>query len=141
MQIRRARSSELNSVAELWRDCGLIPAASGFRNEMERKRLRDPDLFLVATEGAEILGAIMGGFDGRMAWVTRLAVSPAHRRKGIATQLVSALRVQLRRHGAPADSLLVFDDSLEGRRFWAGAGFEQGAAVRTWTEVPDSERR
>ena len=82
LRVRRARSFDLNEVADLWADCGLVPSPRGFRNEMERMLLRAPELFLVAVDtgdGGAIVGAVLGSFDGRIATVSRLATHPDHR--------------------------------------------------------------
>ena len=53
------------------------------------KLTRDPELFLVA-HGADgrIVGTVMGGWDGRRAYVYHLAVLPELRRRGIADALM-----------------------------------------------------
>lgn len=125
--VRQARSLDLNDVAELWRTCHLVPSQKGFRNEMERKLINDPTLFLVAVEGEQILGAVMGGYDGRTSFVSRLGVHPNHRRRGVATALMDRLEACLEQLGAPTNRLLVLDNT--GEAFWRGAGFEMEEQV------------
>lgn len=52
IRMRRARSADLNEIADLWSDCGLVPSERGFRNEMGRMLIKSPELFLVASETA-----------------------------------------------------------------------------------------
>lgn len=132
MRIRRARSPDLNAIADLWATCGLVPSPRGFRNEMQRKLFADPTLFLVADDGGDIVGAVMGGYDGRTAWVSRLAVRPTRRRSGVARQLVAALERHLDELGGTAHTLLVLDDSDDSRRFWTGLGYERSLEVPTY---------
>lgn len=142
MRIRSGRRADLNDVAELWEDCGLVPAFRGFRNELQRKLLRDPDLFVVAVEDGRVLGAATGGFDGRVTYVGRMAVHPDIRRQGIGRQLVAELRRRLAAAGAPPGELLVMDDHAPGRAFWEGLGYAAGPPLPTYTPaLPGSEDR
>ena len=134
-RVRRARSFDLNEVARLWDDCGLVPSPRGFRNEMERMLLRSPELFLVAAEaddGGRIVGALMGSFDGRVATVSRLATDPARRRSGIATALVDAFAGELTGLGAGDAPLLVLDSNPDADRFWSALAYHHVADVKAY---------
>lgn len=125
MRIRSGEGSDLNDVVELWAAGGLAPSFVGFRNELQRKLLRDPDLFLVAETAEGVIGALTAGWDGRMPWVSRLAVHPLWRRRGVAQRLLEELWQRLERLGAPTDRILVLDDHDAGRQFWEAVGFVQ----------------
>jgi GNAT superfamily N-acetyltransferase len=125
VRVRRARSIDLNEVAELWADCGLVPAGAGFRNEMQRKLLSDPDLFLLAVDTADdgrIVGALLGGFDGRTATVSRLVTHPDRRRRGIAAQLITAFADRLGQVGAASARVVLLDDLPGMRAVWERLG-------------------
>lgn len=132
VHVRTGLGHELNDVVDLWGRCGLVPGFVGFRNELQRKLDADPDLFLVAVDDGGIVGALTGGFDGRTAWVSRLAVHPGHRRRGVGRLLVDALRDRLARRGAPSDRLVVLDDHDAGRRFFTGIGWEPDRPATTY---------
>src|SRR5512137_1159144 len=55
------------AVHALWARCG--PGVQFSRSdepaEIRKKLGRDPDLFLVAEQDGKIVGAVMGGYDGR----------------------------------------------------------------------------
>lgn len=127
--LRRAGRSDVHAIAQLWERAGLTPSRRGFRNEIARLRRRDPELLLIALAGGRMVGAIAGSFDGRTAVVSRLAVAPDARRRGVGTQLVAALCDQLTELGAGADRLLVVDDSPSAEAFWSSLGFSRGAAT------------
>ncbi len=125
VRVRRARSIDLNEVAALWADCGLVPAGAGFRNEMQRKLLSDPDLFLLAvdpSDGGRIVGALLGGFDGRTATVSRLVTHPDRRRLGIASELVRAFTDRLAQVGGAAARIVLLDDLPGMRALWERLG-------------------
>lgn len=133
LRVRRARSHDLNDVVAVWHSCGLVPSAPGFRNELTYKLLRDPELALVAERAGDIVGAVLGGFDGRTAWVSRLGVRPDARRQGIARVLVAELLSRLDALGAPTDDLVVLDDTAEGRAFWTGLRFAEAPGTIRYT--------
>ena len=126
VRIRRAQSYDLNDVVALYEGCGLVPSARGFRNELTRKLLNDPDLFLVAVEpDARIVAAMVAGFDARVVTVSRLATHPERRRGGLASLLVEHLERELARLGARSSEILVVDDTPDGRHFWTAVGYER----------------
>src|SRR5207248_2038206 len=95
--IREYSAADYERVAALWQ-------ASGIRVESEEdlrlKLRRDPDLFLVAEEEGDVVGALLGAFDGRIGSLNRLAVAESQRRGGLATRLVSAVEERLAAKGA-----------------------------------------
>lgn len=130
-KVRDGRTLDLNAVVGLWEDCGLVPAFVGFRNELQRQVARDPRLFLVAHDEGEVVGAIVGGWDGRLAWVSRFSVRPDRRREGIARVIADAFLTRLEELGRPA-RLVVLDDLAEGTAFWQARGLAEGPAARSW---------
>lgn len=124
--VRRAGRSDVHDIAVLWERAGLPPSTRGFRNEIARLRRRDPELLLIALVEARLVGAIAGSYDGRTAVVSRLAVDPDLRRRGIAARLVAALCEQLADLGAASDALIVLDESESAEQFWTAIGFRRG---------------
>lgn len=135
VRVRRARSFDLNEVADLWSDCGLVPSPRGFRNEMERMLLRAPELFFVAVDAGgegDIVGALLGSFDGRVATVSRLATHPAHRRRGVASALMDGFSRALADLGAKDALLLVLDRNPTADLFWAAIDYRHATDVRAY---------
>lgn len=120
--IRAFQWDDYDSVASVWAAAGIdvVP-----KPELTVKLARDPELFLVSVAGSEIAGAILGTWDGRRGWIFRLAVDPAHRRKGIATALVRELEDRFRVLGCPRINLLVLPQNEAGLRFWQDLGYLQ----------------
>ena len=89
------------AVRALWARCG--PGVQFSRSdepaEIRKKLLRDPDLFLVAEKDGAIIGAVMGGYDGRRGLVYHLAVAPDVRRLGIGRALMAEVEARLRDKG------------------------------------------
>lgn len=125
-RVRRARSYDLNAVLDLYTGCGLVPPERGFRRELERKLISDPDLFLVALDAdGDIVGAVTAGYDGRLVTVSRLATDPDHRRCGVATALIAELHAALEQLGARAPDIVVIDDTVDSQRFFSAAGYDR----------------
>ncbi|WP_446211851.1 GNAT family N-acetyltransferase [Micromonospora sp. IBSANI012] len=120
IRIREFRWRDYADVAALWAAAGrdVLP-----REELTAKLTRDPQLFLVAELGGAVAGVVLGTYDGRRGWILRLAVDPAHRRRGIATMLVGELEERFTALGCPRVNLLVLPDSTAALRFWQTLGY------------------
>ena len=100
MRIREFHLDDYERVVELWREAGLILRPSDDREGIKLKLQRDPELFLVAEEDGEILGVVLGAWDGRRGWINHLAVRLGRRRSGIAKSLVKEVERRLIGKGA-----------------------------------------
>lgn len=111
---------DYEQAARLWQsmDRGVRFSRSDVPAEIEKKVARDPDLFLVAEIEGEIVGTVIGGFDGRRGMVYHLAVGRSHRRRGIADLLMAELEKRLVAKGAIRAYLLVHKDNLEARTLY-----------------------
>ncbi|GAA4608509.1 ribosomal protein S18 acetylase RimI-like enzyme [Actinoplanes octamycinicus] len=118
--IRTFGWEDYDAVAAVWAAAAreVVPRA-----ELELKLARDPELFLVATDGDQVTGVVLGTWDGRRGWILRLAVDPARRRQGIATALVHELEARFRALGCPRINLLVMPENDAGLRFWQELGY------------------
>lgn len=118
--------NDLQAVLELWRGSspGIRISASDDPAEIRKKLQRDPDLFLVAEEDERIIGAVVGGFDGRRAMVYHLAVETTQRGRGFGRALMGELEVRLRRKGCLKYYLLVTRDNQDAVSFYQQIGCE-----------------
>jgi ribosomal protein S18 acetylase RimI-like enzyme len=55
---------------------------------IDKKLAVNDELFFVALSGNAVIGTVMAGYDGHRGWIYSVAVSPAHRRRGVGSQLV-----------------------------------------------------
>jgi ribosomal protein S18 acetylase RimI-like enzyme len=75
--IRSFSLEQWEEVVALWRRAGIQLSRSDTPEKIQKKRERDPQLFLIAeTEDGRIIGAVMGSYDGRRGWINHLAVDP-----------------------------------------------------------------
>ena len=59
--------------------------------DIERKMNHDVSLFLVAEVNGEVVGTVMGGYDGHRGSAYYLGVHPEYRGRGIANALLNRL--------------------------------------------------
>lgn len=97
------------SVVELWEQSGpgIQVERSDTMGEISKKLGRDPDLFLVAENRGEIIGAVIGGYDGRRGMIYHLAVNTEFRQRGIGSQLMVSVENRLRDKGCLRSYLMV----------------------------------
>lgn len=117
---------DYQAVYDLWSRAGpgIQLRKSDEPEEVAKKLQRDPDLFLVAEAEGRIIGAVMGGFDGRRGLIYHLAVDPAFRRRGIGSALMAELERRLVAKGCLRAYLLVAEENQETIAFYRRLGWE-----------------
>jgi ribosomal protein S18 acetylase RimI-like enzyme len=125
---------DLPAVLRLWQgmERGIHLGPSDEPLEIQKKLQRDPELFLVAEAGAEIVGAVMGGFDGRRGMVYHLAVAATFRRQGVGSGLMNELERRLRAGGCLKCYLMVTVDNSEAMRYYEDRGWRPMEHVRLY---------
>jgi ribosomal protein S18 acetylase RimI-like enzyme len=115
------------AVIQLWENAGpgIHVRRSDQPEEIAKKLQRDPDLFLVAECDGQIVGSIIGGFDGRRGMMYHLAVQSEYRQRGIASQLMDELEQRLRQKGCLKYYLLVTKDNQTAIEFYEKRGWER----------------
>jgi len=119
LSIRPVRRDELAAVLRMWQAAGVTPPSISDSIEGLTSLILEPAaLLLVATIEDEIVGSIIGGWDGWRGNIYRLAVTPEHRRTGIARQLVAEGSKALFAKGATRISALVEHEHQWAMDFW-----------------------
>jgi ribosomal protein S18 acetylase RimI-like enzyme len=118
---------DYEQVNQLWANAGpgVHVGRSDKLEEIAKKLKRDPDLFLVAENQVRIIGAVLGGYDGRRGLVYHLAVLREHRHAGIGRALMQELENRLRAKGCLRCYLLVTWDNPDARKFYQELGWER----------------
>jgi len=70
------------------------------------------------------VGCAMSGHDGRRGYLQHVVVDPAHRRSGIALELVSRCLAELGREKIQKVHLDVLVTNLEARTYWKRRGWK-----------------
>jgi len=121
---------DYSRVIGLWQtiETGMHIGPSDAPEEIKKKIERDPDLFLVAEQNGEIIGTIIGAFDGRRGMIYHLAVHNAFRRQGIGQALLAEVEKRLKEKGCIKCLLMVLEDNETAKRFYEESG---------WKAVPE----
>ncbi|HLM85385.1 MAG TPA: GNAT family N-acetyltransferase [Solirubrobacteraceae bacterium] len=122
--IRSATGQDISSVLDLWAAAGSPPSVSDSPGGPAGLLAADPEALLLAERGGVLVGSLIAAWDGWRGSFYRLAVSPEHRRKGLATMLLREGERRLRERGAVRLTAIVADDEAGAMAFWRAAGYE-----------------
>lgn len=111
---------DYDGMLQLWStmEIGVQVGRSDAPEEIQKKLQRDPDLFLVAEENNEIIGTIIGGFDGRRGMIYHLAVQANMRGKGIGSALLKEVEQRLQVRGCKKCYLLITVENTGAVQFY-----------------------
>jgi ribosomal protein S18 acetylase RimI-like enzyme len=124
--IRDFRVGDYVAMLALWKSAGLPckPEGRDAGAEIERQSREPTAIYLVAEAEGKIVGAVLGTHDGRKGWVNRLAVSPPHRRRGLALELLAEVERRLAALGIGIFACLVEDWNVDSKAFFEKAGYK-----------------
>ena len=129
MLIRTFEMRDYEQVASLWRAAGLTLHLSDDAPSIRQKLQRDPELFIVGEVDGQVVGAVLGCYDGRRGWVNHLAVAPRRQRSGLGTMLMAELEARFRAIGCVKVNLLIEPDNSGVQRFYDGIGYTRDELV------------
>lgn len=126
MNIRPMTITDYDALHALW----LATPGMGLNNlddsceGISKFIVRNPHTSFVATEnGADVIGAIMCGHDGRRGYIYHTCVREDRQGEGIGSALVEAALDALKAEGIHKAALVVFDRNDKGNAFWEKLGF------------------
>jgi ribosomal protein S18 acetylase RimI-like enzyme len=110
---------------KLWEniEVGVRVGRSDTPEEIQKKLKHDPDLFLVAESNEEIIGTVIGGYDGRRGIIYHLAVQKNVREQGIGAMLMNEVEKRLQAKGCVKCYLLVVADNENAIQFYENHGW------------------
>ncbi|HXB01570.1 MAG TPA: GNAT family N-acetyltransferase [Opitutaceae bacterium] len=122
--LRAMTPADYDAVLALWQASeGIGLNESDTREAIAAYLARNPGFSLVVEIEGVIVGALLGGHDGRRGYLHHLAVSNPHRRRGIGRTLVDESLARLRAHGIPKCNIFLFANNAAGRAFWLREGW------------------
>ena len=129
MQIRTATLADAEHLAELWEAAGLKFRAADVPGELSAVLARDPGLVLVAEDVGGLAAAVLGTFDGRRGWVSRLATRRGRRGHGYASALLAELERRLAARGCRKVNLLIEQDNKKVTGFYRQHGYTEDQLI------------
>jgi ribosomal protein S18 acetylase RimI-like enzyme/ketosteroid isomerase-like protein len=136
--IRNATEDDIPSVLDLWIAAGSLPSVTDSRDGLARLLTAHPQALLVAEREGVLAGSLIAAWDGWRGSFYRLAVSPEHRREGLATMLLREGERRLRERGAVRLTAIVADDDPTAMSFWRAAGYERQPHRARFVRPPDT---
>ena len=123
---RDYHDDDLEHVVHLWESTSVLGQASVFGVSECIGALRAHEPAVVAVVGGDVIGVALATIAGDRAWVTRIAVSPEHRRQGVSAALLSALERRILDRGVRRLAYVLPE----------GDGFEVGLAKAGYSRTP-----
>ena len=115
-----------DEAAALWKEeLGLGP--NDTRDSISAYLRRNENMSFICKSDPEneIIGAILSGHDGRYGYIYHLAVKKSHRRKGIASKLVSLSTAELQKEGILRINIGITSGNTEAEGFWKNSGWQK----------------
>ena len=100
---------------------------------------RDPDLFLLAELNVEIIGSVLGGFDGRRGLIYHLAVKSSQRKQGVGERLMDEVEKRLVARGCLRCYLLVTPENANAMHYYEQHGWERMPTITYGKNLVPSE--
>lgn len=129
MEIRVFRQEDFEEVITLWERCELLRPWNDPETDIERKVNHDASLFLVAEVGGEVVGSVMGGYDGHRGAAYYLGVHPEFRGRGIANALLNRLEKKLIARGCPKLMVMVREENELVQGMYERLGYEHQEVI------------
>jgi ribosomal protein S18 acetylase RimI-like enzyme len=118
--------SDYEEILELWKRAGLSIRAEGRDSAGAFARQMGWGVQRVAglREGKRLVAVAVLTHDGRKGWINRLAVDPAHRRRGLARQLIAeAERWFTQELGLEVWAALIEQNNSASQRLFESMGY------------------
>ncbi|MEM8862741.1 MAG: GNAT family acetyltransferase [Chloroflexota bacterium] len=121
---RNFQISDFDAVISLWKSAGIILSHSDTPKGLKQKLERDADLFFVLEdETKNLIGAVMGSFDGRRGWINHLAINPHYQGKGLGKLIMAELENRFREIGCEKVNLLIEPTNRAVQTFYEGLDY------------------
>jgi len=139
MEIRVFQQQDFEEVITLWERCELLRPWNDPEMDIERKIIHDVSLFLVAEVNGEVVGTVMGGYDGHRGSAYYLGVHPEFRGRGIANALLSRLEKKLIARGCPKINIMVREDNEVVLGMYERLGYEHSDSLNLGKRLIEDE--
>ncbi|WP_406208116.1 GNAT family N-acetyltransferase [Kitasatospora sp. NBC_01560] len=146
--LRPATPDEIPAVLALWARAAKGTSITDDADGVAALLARDAECLIVAVPAAGpgaaaapgtgipggIIGTVIAGWDGWRCHLYRLAVDPAHRRRGVGAALLAAAEARFAGLGGRRADAMVLDDNGLGQRTWQAAGYGPQPEWTRWAK-------
>jgi ribosomal protein S18 acetylase RimI-like enzyme len=120
---REATPEDAGRIVQFWHESGASMGAGDSVEQVRRAIANPATLLVVAEAGQDIVGTLLGAFDGWRGNMYRLVVHPSRRREGIGRQLVKRIERFFAERGARRITVLIEADRPWAIAFWTAVGY------------------
>ncbi len=125
------RVGDIPEVIDLWRATpGVGLSSADTPPELTKFLERNPGTSFVTRRDGRIVGAILGGWDGRRGYIHHLAVHQDCRREGVGSALLEGLLDAFRRMGVLKVHMFVYIDNTLAIDFYRKRGWAWREDIR-----------
>ena len=110
-------------VIAIWDACHLTVPWNDPHKDIARKMAVNPELFLVAEIEGDLVGTVMGGYEGHRGWINYLAVLPTFQQQGIGRALMQSVEAKLLTLGCAKINLQVRSSNTAVIQFYGHLGY------------------
>jgi ribosomal protein S18 acetylase RimI-like enzyme len=131
--IRLMRIEDYDQSASLWGATREIKvySASDSREDIQKFLEMNRDTCFVADADGQIVGTILGGFDGRRGYIYHLVVEGAQRGRNIGSALLEKTKIAMRMKGVEKIHIFVpMHNSRNSVAFWESHGWQRRADLQ-----------
>lgn len=125
MEIRTATPDDAERILRFWHESGASMGATDHVEHVRRVVANPAAVLILAVVDDEIIGTLLGAFDGWRGNMYRLVVHPSRRRQGIGRQLVRQVEQVFAGWGVRRVTVLIEVDRPWAMDFWTAVGYPQ----------------
>jgi len=125
-KIRKMKVDDYKAMIKLWESTeGVgINEYDDSKKGIKKFLKRNPKTCFVAeTAEKEIIGTIMGGYDGRRGLIYHLMVKAEYRNKGFGKKLLDRVEKAFVKNGIMKTYIVTFVTNETGNKFWENNGY------------------
>lgn len=132
--IIKAQAGDIENMLGLWRSIPGLGVGQGDEEESLKIFMKmNPNTCLALKINDNLIGTVLGGFDGRRGYLYHLAVHPDHQGRGYGKKLLAQVTQELKLLGAPKIHLFSFEGNPKAAEFYEKQGWERRRDIKVFS--------
>ena len=140
MEFRHATQDDAELILRFWTESGASIGVTDTVEQIQRVATNPAAVFLVAVLSGEIVGTLLGTYDGWRGNMYRLVVRPDQRRQGIGRELVRRVERVFAAWGVRRITVHVEADRPRAAEFWNAIGYPRDNHIVRHLGILDPRR-